>query len=274
MLKDVSLVLLGHGTTVNPDSERPVLQHAAALQEGGVFGEVRPAFWKQDPYIRDVLAAATFPTVVIVPVFISEGYFSDQVIPRELGFSQPGSAAPKMRAVGKTFHYTRVVGTHPHMTRVVLSRAAQVMAEFPSSSPPHADDTTLFLAGHGTGRNEKSRQSVDWQVELIAAMKKHAAVKAIFMEQEPFIKDYTGMCATRCAVVVPFFISDGLHVQEDIPVLLGESADAVKSRLAEGTPTWLNPTTREGITTWYSRSVGTDPGMAEVIVDRAKESLE
>jgi sirohydrochlorin ferrochelatase len=37
-------------------------------------------------------------------------------------------------------------------------------------------------------------------------------------------------------VLVPFFVSDGLHVAEDIPVLLGEAPDRVRERLAAGLP--------------------------------------
>ena len=73
-------------------------------------------------------------------------------------------------------------------------------------------------------------------------------------------------------VVVPFFMSDGLHVTEDIPVLLGEAARVVKERLAQGRPTWRNPTEKHGKRVWYSGSVGTEPGLAEVILDRVRES--
>ncbi len=92
------------------------------------------------------------------------------------------------------------------------------------------------------------------------------------MEEAPFIKGCHQLAQTKNCVVVPFFISDGLHVVEDIPVLLGEPERLVKERLAAGQPTWRNPTEKHGKLFWYSPSVGTEPLLAEVILERVKES--
>jgi len=73
-------------------------------------------------------------------------------------------------------------------------------------------------------------------------------------------------------IVVPFFISDGLHTQEDIPVLLGEARRTVEQRLAAGQPAWRNPTEKNGKLVWYSPAVGTEPHMAGVILERVREA--
>ena len=73
-------------------------------------------------------------------------------------------------------------------------------------------------------------------------------------------------------MVVPFFISDGLHTQEDIPVLLGETKRVVEQRVAAGQPVWRNPTEQKGKLVWYSPAVGTEPRLAEVILERAREA--
>ena len=86
---DAALIVLGHGTTLNDQSAAPVRQHAAELRRRKIFAEVREAFWKQEPQIKTVLAGLTAPRVFIVPFFISEGYFSTEIIPKELGFSYP-----------------------------------------------------------------------------------------------------------------------------------------------------------------------------------------
>jgi len=91
------------------------------------------------------------------------------------------------------------------------------------------------------------------------------------MEESPRIGDCYSLAATKNLVVVPFFISDGLHVVEDIPVLLGEPARVVQERLAAGQPTWRNPTERNGRRLWYAAAVGTAPLMAEVILERVGE---
>ena len=73
-------------------------------------------------------------------------------------------------------------------------------------------------------------------------------------------------------VVVPFFMSDGLHVVEDIPVLLGEPERVVKERHAAGQPAWRNPTELRGRRIWYSAAVGTEPLLAGVILERVREA--
>lgn len=266
---DAALVLLGHGTTQNAASAVPVFQHAAELRRRGIFAEVREAFWKQAPQVKEVLATITVPRVFIVPLFISEGYFSNQVIPRELGFG----AYFRLQTSGSSLFYCQPIGTHPRMTEVILARAREVVEKFPFPRAPKPMDTTLFIAGHGTERDVRSRQSIERQVGDIRTQDIYAAVRAVFMEEDPRIGDCHSLAKTRHLVVVPFFISDGLHVMEDIPVLLGEPERVVKERLAAGQPTWRNPTEKHGKLTWYAPAVGCHPGIAEVILDRVREAV-
>ena len=266
-----ALVLLGHGTTLNDQSAAPVLQHAAELRRRNIFASVHVAFWKQEPHVKKVLAAITAPRVFIVPFFISEGYFSTEIIPKELGFPSVPSI---IHHPSSTLHYCSPVGSHDLMTTVILARAQEIVTQFPFPRAPKPADTTLLIAGHGTGRNVNSRKAVERQVELIRALEIYAEVGAVFMEEAPFIKGCSALAKARHIVVVPFFISDGLHAVEDIPVLLGEPERLVKERLAAGQPTWRNPTERDGKLIWYSPSVGTEPLLAEVILQRVREMVE
>ena len=267
---DATLVVLGHGTTLNAESGAPLYQHAAELRRRKIFGAVREAFWKQQPQIKTVLTEIAAPRVFIVPLFISEGYFSTEVIPTELGFHFPDQLSLVTRH--SLLFYCRPVGSHERMTTVILARAREVAEQFPFPRALKPAETTLLIAGHGTGRNTNSRKAVERQVELISALKIYAAVGAVFMEEEPFIKGCCQNVKTRNLVVVPFFISDGLHAVEDIPVLLGEPERFVKERFAAGQPTWRNPTERDGKLIWYSASVGTEPLLADVILERVREA--
>ena len=267
---DAVLVVLGHGTTLNDQSAVPVMQHAAELRRRRIFREVREAFWKQEPQARHVLAGISAARVFIAPLFISEGYFASEVIPKELGFSYPEDL--KLQTQNSELFYCRPVGSHESMTKVILSRAADIVKRFPFPRAPKPLETTLFIAGHGTERNKNSRVAIERQVELIRAQNIYAAVHAIFMEEAPRIADCYQIAPSRNLVVVPFFISDGLHAVEDIPVLLGEAERIVKQRLAAGQPTWRNPTEKNGKFVWYSLSVGTEPLMADVILERVKEA--
>jgi sirohydrochlorin cobaltochelatase len=269
---DAVLIVLGHGTTLNDQSAAPVLQHVAELRRRKIFREVREAFWKQEPHVKKVLAEISASRVFIVPFFISEGYFSTEVIPQELGFVFPCQL--KIKNENSELHYCRPVGSHDLMTTVILARAKEVAEKFPFPRVPKNESTTLLIAGHGTGRNKNSRLAIERQVELIRALKIFAEVGAVFMEEEPFIKNCWQNTQTKNIVVVPFFISDGLHAVEDIPVLLGEPERLVKERLAAGQPTWRNPTERDGKLIWYAASVGSEPLLAEVILERVREAAK
>jgi sirohydrochlorin cobaltochelatase len=265
-----ALVVLGHGTTQNGNSAAPVRQHAAELRRRNIFGAVHEAFWKQDPQIKTVLAEIAAPRVFIVPLFISEGYFSGEVIPRELGFAEN----LKLKTENSELFYCAPVGTHPSMTSVVLARAKEVVEQFPFPRVPRPKDTTLFIAGHGTDKNENSRKAIEHQVGLLRALDLYAGVQAIFLEESPRITECYQLAPTKNLVVVPFFISDGLHTQEDIPVLLGEAKPVVEKRLAAGQPTWRNPTEKQGKLVWYSSAVGSEPRLADVILERVQEAAE
>ena len=266
---DAALVVLGHGTTQNENSAAPVFQHAAELRRRKIFAEVREAFWKQEPQIKKVLPEISAPRVFIVPLFISAGWFSTEVIPRELGFA-PGLST--INSQPSTIFYCQPVGTHASMTEVILSCAKKTLEQFPFPHEPKSGYITLFLAGHGTEKNENSRKAIERQVGLIRTLNRYAGVHAIFMEESPRIADCYQLARTKNLVVVPFFISDGLHVQEDIPVLLGEAKPVVEQRLAAGQPAWRNPTEKNGRIVWYSSAVGGEPRLVDVILERVREA--
>ena len=262
--------MLGHGTELNENSAAPVFQHAAELRRRKIFAEVREAFWKQEPQIKNVLAGTSLPRIFIAPLFVSEGWFAADKIPRELGFDFPDSL--KLKIQNSELFYCKPVGSHDSMTKVILSLADGVVKKFPFPRAPKNSETTLFIAGHGTEKNENSRQPVDRQVELIRAQNIYADVHAIFLEEAPRISDCYSLAQTKNMVIVPFFISDGLHTREDIPVLLGEPKRTVEQRLAANQPVWRNPTEKNGKLVWYSSAVGAAPEMAEVILERVREA--
>ena len=271
---DAALILVGHGSTLNAESAAPTYQHADELRRREIFGQVLEAFWKLEPCLAGVLRGVFARRVFIVPLFISEGYFTEEVIPRELGFCKPGDTNfPRVQERGhQTLYYCGPVGTHDSMTEVLLARARDVITKFPTDQSV-LSQTALFIAGHGTGNNENSRKAIERQVELIRARNIYAEVHPAFMEEEPRIGDCYQLSRAKNIVMVPFFISDGLHSYEDIPVMLGESADVIRQRLHRGEPTWRNPTERNGKRVWYAPSIGSEPHIADVILERVREMM-
>src|SRR5581483_7067361 len=215
---DSALVIVGHGSTVNPDSATPTFAHADEIKRRGVFGEVVCAFWKEEPSLRQVLYTVESDDVYVVPNFISEGYFTQKVIPRELDVT----GKVTFRRTRK-IKYCEPVGNHPRMTELLLHRAAEVA---PGISPR---ETSLLIIGHGTSLNENSGAAVKEQVQRIAARGDYAEVFGVFMEEEPFVTDWRKIASQPHIVAVPFFVSDGLHSYQDIPVLLGIEAEPTQA---------------------------------------------
>jgi sirohydrochlorin cobaltochelatase len=195
--------------------------------------------------------------VYVVPDFISEGYFTQDVIPRELRLTGPSTLVG-----GKTLRYCLPVGVHPSMTGLILRRAAEVA---PGVNPT---ETTLIITGHGTGLNQNSTKAIRDQVDLIAASGAgYAAVLDAYMEEQPFIAEWDKLAATPNVVVVPFFIADGLHSYQDIPVLLGIENE-VGPAASEREVFRHNPHLLRGKTLYYSSAIGTERLIADVILDQ------
>src|SRR5437660_11659652 len=114
---DSALVIAGHGSTLNPDSSAPTWKHAEEIRSRGVFGEVHCAFWKEEPSLRQVLHCVDREDVYVVPNFISEGYFTKSVIPRELGITGATTRIGRHRV-----KYCEPAGNHPRMTELLLKR--------------------------------------------------------------------------------------------------------------------------------------------------------
>ena len=262
-----ALLIVGHGSTVNPDSAAPSLVHAAAIRRRGLFAQVAGVFWKEEPGMRDwpLLFDDTIRDVYVVPNFISEGYFTKTVIPRELEMDGEFGAVT-VREDGQRWHYCEPVGNHPSMTELLLQRAQEVAPGVPPS------ETSLLIVGHGTGLNDNSAVAAKEQARIIGGMGRYARVLSTYMEEPPLIAEWATLTDTPNVVVVPFFISDGLHSYQDIPVLLGIESEVTASaseRRRQGEVFMQNPRHLHGRNLYYASAIGTETHFADVIVEQA-----
>ena len=269
--RNAALLIVAHGSTVNPDSSAPTLAHAAEVRRRKVFSDVGCAFWKEEPSLRDAIFLFDpegIREVYVVPNFISEGYFTQTVVPRELELN----GRITKRSNGQIWKYCEPVGNHSMMTELLLKRAREVA---PGADPA---ESSLLIVAHGTDLNENSAVAAKREAEKIRALGKYAAVLNVYMEEPPLVSDWCKLTKTRHVVVVPFFISDGLHSYEDIPRLLGIAVTAGVDRgqpgsappaTARGEIFRRNPYNIEGRRLFYAPSIGTDPGIADIILEQA-----
>lgn len=251
-----ALIIIGHGSTVNPDSDLPTFAHAAEIRRRQCFGEVTCAFWKEEPGFRQVLHMVESREIYLVPNFISEGYFTQKVIPREFELT-----GPITEKGGRVLKYCKPVGSHPQMTDVLLRRARETAPGVPPA------ETSLIIVGHGTSLNENSSAAVKEQVAAIARLGEYGEVIDAFMEEMPSVTDWRKLSRFPNVVAVPFFISDGEHSYQDIPVLLGienEITEAASRREIFR----QNPHLIDDRRLYYASAIGTEPFFADIILEQ------
>jgi sirohydrochlorin cobaltochelatase len=284
-----ALLIVAHGSTVNPDSSTPTLAHATEIRRRKVFADVKCAFWKEEPSLRDAIFLfdpEPIREVCVVPNFISEGYFTQTVVPRELELN--GRITKRMN--GQIWKYCEPVGNHPMMTELLLKRASEVARDVDPA------ETSFLIVAHGTDLNENSAVAAKREAEKIRSLGKYATVLNVYMEEPPLVSDWRKLTKTRNVVVVPFFISEGLHSYEDIPRLLGiadshpERSEAESKDPADLSPGFktgsldfarddvqanrgeifrLNPYQIDKRSLFYAPAIGTDPGFADIILEQA-----
>ncbi|MFB6182982.1 MAG: CbiX/SirB N-terminal domain-containing protein [Haloarculaceae archaeon] len=265
-----ALVIAAHGSHRNAASSDPALAHADTVRTVGAFDEVRTAFWKEQPSFREVLRTVASEEVFVVPLFVSEGYFTEQVIPRELRLSFDAadwdSAGTNASAVvttaadvDKTVHYCGPVGTHDAMTDVVVQRAQSVTGD-----PDVGDGVGLAVVGHGTDRNENSAKAVCYHADRVRRRGCFDDVRALFMDEAPEVTALTDHFATDDVVLVPLFVADGYHTEEDIPEDVGLTDDHRTG--------YDVPATVDGHRVWYAGAVGTEDLLADVVLERAADA--
>jgi sirohydrochlorin cobaltochelatase len=223
-----------------------------------VFAEVQAAFWKEEPGFRQALHTVRSREIYLVPNFISEGYFTQEVIPREFEL-----AGPVTERDGRILYYCEPVGNHERMTEVLLHRAVQTAPGVPP------EQTALVIVGHGTTLNDRSAEAARRQVERIRVLGRYAEVHAAYMEEPPLITDWAAFTAQPHVVVIPFFVADGLHSFQDIPVMLGIESEPGEA-LSQRKTLWRNPHHLQGRQLYYGSAIGTDPLFAEVILDQVE----
>ena len=106
-----------------------------------IFADVECAFWKERCRAFD----RRFE-VYVVPNFISEGYFTQTVVPRGLELS----GRITKRSNGQIWDYCEPVGNDPLMTELLLRRAREIA---PDAIPA---ETSLLIVARGTDLNENS----------------------------------------------------------------------------------------------------------------------
>ncbi len=203
-MQDTALVLLGHGSSKHASSSMSVRLHADVIRRMGVFHSVHCGFLKETPLIEECLDQITAEKVVILPVFLAAGYYTQKVIPEKLQLTKYRGRVT----------YLKALGLDAYVQEIILEQAQRAMGEWSEL------DTSLVLLGHGS---TKSKHSKDTLLEHIAGLRqrsKFAQITDLWLEEPPFIKDWQVEVTQKQVLFIPYLIADGQHGGWDIPQLI------------------------------------------------------
>lgn len=125
----------------------------------------------------------------------------------------------------------------------------------------------LLLIGHGS-RLPYNKALVEDTARLIAQRDGSFVIKCAFMEKNtPGIKEALDEFRKEdidSIVVAPLFLAKGVHILEDIPMLLGLEGGSNKGTFQ------LN---NRSIPLVYAEPIGNDPLLAELMIKNAKAAM-
>jgi sirohydrochlorin cobaltochelatase len=246
-------VLIAHGSERSPGRASATASHAEVLRRRGLFRDVRVCFLKAVPGPREALESVEAPSVYLVPCFMSDGFSTRTVIPRELALSGPvtlrkGQAS---RGRGQRIFYCEPVGVHPGLADLIGRRVEEACRARDLS----AGAVSVLLVGHGTPKEPASGEAVRRHVARLEARGPFARVRAAFLEEPPYLEDEAKELGPGPTLVVGLFAEGGAHGEDEVPRLLGLAP--------EGGPAGPGPAR-----THYLGPIGPDPEISELILDQ------
>lgn len=244
-----AIVLAGHGSRTTGMTANPVITHADRIRAREEFDEVRVAFWKEDPSLRTVLRRIESDSVTVIPMMMSEGYFVQEVFPRELRLTDEETLD-----TGKSVQYTEPVGTHPLVISAISDRIDSIC-----DPPIIPEEFGLALVGHGTDKHEDSAVTTYSHVDRLRKITGFSEVRGLFLDESPRIDSFDEHFMVDNILVVPLFIANGTHTTEDIPTALGIGSAPTPQR------------GRGDKKIWYSGAVGTEPVIADIAIQLATD---
>jgi sirohydrochlorin ferrochelatase len=192
------LVVVGHGSPGLPDAGRSTLALADALGAAGRYDSVRPAFFRQAPFLAEVLEGLPAGSAVtVLPHLAADGGLRRTRLPallaRHGGHLGAVSVLP-------------AAGCLPGLSCLIAARAGALGA------------TAILLAGHGSSRGPDASRS------LRALAADLPGGRALFLEEAPYLRDWRTHVGESRILVVSLLAGGGRHARHDLPAALGLAA--------------------------------------------------
>lgn len=232
---NAALVIAAHGERAGDMSNQALLGHVDAINRRGIFGCVAGGVLKGTPSVEDALqeVADQHPDRTLVyPLFMSDGYFVNQVLPKRIGAARSRAPTAILAPLGLDAQLPRLF----HARTMAVAREAGF----------EPAQTRLLVVGHGSQVSPASAAATERMAQCLRAQKRFSYVQTAFIEETPFIQDALKTDDMQ-TVVAGFFSCEGMHNLVDVPGAIEEA----------------------GVDAVYTGPIGCDPNIVELICDAA-----
>ena len=201
----VGLLLVGHGSATRPEAAETLARHAAALRESGRFANVRHAVLEGGPDPAQARSElADVDVILVLPLFMSVGYFTRVVLPVRLG---PASG-PVVRICPSLGVCSELAGS-----------VAEIAQEARAANGWPDGGWDLLLVAHGSTKDPASRQATEAVADRLIGLRGMAQLHTGYLEEPPYLTAVAAQLV-RPTVVVGMFATVGGHAEQDVPTAL------------------------------------------------------
>lgn len=244
-----SLVLAAHGSRCGGAAEA-LEAIATRLHWRGRFDQVLTAYNQGEPTFEQVPDLISADAAVVVPVFLADGYYSKQVLPRKLQQAKSSSLIDIWLAP--------VVGSDSRLCLALLTRMGRLIQRL--RWDPRR--TTVVVLGHGTPRSSSSTLTTREAADFLSKKGPCSIVHSAFLDDSPSPQEVLEGLETDYCMVLPFLFGRGGH-SRDLAQLLG-----LEDRWHSGSSA-IAGRDGQGLKYFIDRPLGEDPVMVEIINDLA-----
>lgn len=203
-----------------------------------MFRTVHAAYVKSTPSLEETLKTIDTGSVLVIPMFLANGYYTDKVIPEIV------------RQSPRITHVSDPIGTTEEMPALIEALAAETAAREGYT----LEVTSILLIAHGSKRSKTSSTAAEHVAKVLAGKSPFRDIRICFLEEDPKLSDIEPGQVSNPTIIVPFLIAAAEHLKEITAFVsdLAEKADAPIS---------------------ITNHIGASPQLADLVVSLAQRSM-
>ncbi len=200
-----ALLIVAHGDCGGFGGNMLAQELARRMRHSQRYGEVVVGFMRSDPSIEAAVSQVECDRLRIYPLFMSDGYYVRESIPKRLGISGG------VDALGHQVSIDEPLGLHPRLPELLIS--AVIGAALGKGIQPKS--ACLLLVAHGSRQSAHSAAAAREIRDRIDRSGTFLGVEVSFLEEEPLFVDALENRKLP-TFVLGLFAGEGVHAAGDI----------------------------------------------------------